>query len=244
MKTTKDPTDGTKITNSTSKESQENRLKRVRELFGEALNQHLPISQERLAGWCGIGKDVIYHVERGRTRLSEKLADRLYRITGASKGWLFGDEPFDSFKKEMLVLHYPIRLKERPRWDQLERYEEVKALIQLWDDVICPHLRYVRDYEPWAQLLPDEMVADFGESFRLGRRKPSTPENRWMAYAFAKSPEDLRLPLQKKWLDPAIREFTTALPSNPELDLPLLNHLLLVLLSEIERKKRPWPPAH
>lgn len=223
--------------------TQRKRITTVRKLFGTALNQNSPISQERLAGWCGVGRDTIYYVERGHTKLSERLADRLFRITGASKDWLFGHEPVDSFNLDMLIRHYPNRLGRNQGVAREDIPEAIKEVEKTWRDAICPLLRYVKDYEPGAQILPEDLIKAFCESVRQGRRKIPKAENLWMAYAFANSAEELRVPLNLKLLDPAIRALGSALPSNPELDLPLLNHHLLVLLGEIERGEKSWPPA-
>ena len=243
MKTNKDTADGDETPDVQLENSPRKRIATVRKLFGTALNKNPPISQERLANWVGVGRDTIYYVERGHTKLSEKLADRLFRITGAPKDWLFGRDPVDSFNLDMLIRRYPIRFGRNQGEAQEDIPKEVKELEKTWKDAICPLLRYVKDYEPGAQLLPERLIEAFCASVRQGYTELPKAENLWMAYAFANSAEELRVPLKLKLLDPAIREFGAALPSNPELDLPLLNHLLLVLLGEIERGERPWPPA-
>jgi len=217
------------------------RLKHLRVIFGQALGQPSAISQERLAGWCGVTRDVLIAVENKRTRLSGDLEARLVRITGAPAGWFRGDGELNELDVPRLRAWYPISLPDKPRGTNHPRVTEIDSLNDHWDHVIRPMMRYVANHEPDAQLLPDSIIDKFSDLLR-GKERPQ-PEERslWKAFTFVTAAQNLYLPLKLGLLAPGIEELRGFGPPEPEKNLPELNHAFLVLLSNIERGGRPAP---
>ena len=210
------------------------RVKHIRTSFGKALNQLSAISQERLAGWCGVTRDIITSVENKRTKLSNTLEAQLTRITGAPDGWVRGEGRLEEFGESQLRDWFPVMLGRKGRGSQQPRALEVEALTEMWDDVMRPMMRFLRNHEPEARLLPDRVINEFCEILRGGDRGLPQEHTLWMAFTFTTSAQQLRRPLGLGLLDAGIKSLGAFAPREPERHLPELNHALLVLLHEME----------
>jgi DNA-binding XRE family transcriptional regulator len=56
------------------------------------LREHLNLTQQQLALWCGYSEVTIQSIEVNRLRLSEKLAEQISRVTGAPVKWLLAND--------------------------------------------------------------------------------------------------------------------------------------------------------
>jgi DNA-binding XRE family transcriptional regulator len=56
------------------------------------LREHLSLTQQQLAVWCGYSEVTIQSIEVGRLALSQKLAEQISRVTGAPVKWLLAND--------------------------------------------------------------------------------------------------------------------------------------------------------
>ena len=106
---------------------------------------------------------------------------------------------------------------------------------RMWDDVVRPLVRFGRNHEPDAQLLPEKVIHEFCKVLSGGSRPQPQEQTLWMAFAFTVSSRQLLLPLKLGLLEGGIKRLGGFAPHEPERNLPELNHAFLVLLGEIER---------
>ena len=167
------------------------------------------MGQKTFAAWCDVSPDTIASVETGRLVVSDDLAERLHRISGAPKEWLQGRGNVGAYKVRNLQEWFPLTFQLEFSRDGRLKGDRVSVLQETWLPVVEPALRMAAVWGAWGET---ERMADgfrkVMQTLHLGNspRAPLEDSMLWMAFAFAKHGEELRQPFAMKLLDPVVDE--------------------------------------
>ena len=220
-----------------------NQIHLLRKFFTIGLRTRLhPITQRTFADWCDMSPDSLASIETGRMNISDAVAERIYRISGAPRDWLEGRLPYGSYTYDSLQRWFPISFRQRPTLLMGAGAARSGTTTYL-SCVLEPALRYM--LSPYRNCSQGDIRGLLDQLLSLlpppGGAESSTHsmtlELLWPAYAFLQQSTDLELPFKMGLLTPVVEEAEKLGHVIAAGDYRKLQHFVLFLRGKHEREE-------
>ena len=212
----------------------------LRCFFAVALGYREPVSQTVFAGWCGVNRGLIANLETRKQKIPDAFADRVWRISGASREWLRGNVDIGTYGYDDLQRWYPESFpRTKTELMRLADSSSTKSeVIRYWRYVIEPFLKYTKVTTGKEAMIEPFMLDTLKEITGENDQAEMKRDDIWKAYAFSDHPSRVRDPLDKGLLGVVLEKATAMGHQVERSNVGEVLHYTIFLrgLSERERK--------